>query len=118
MQTDMQKIAETGKNMMDSMKQLGEINFNIVASLSQQQMDMVGIYLEAGNKQLQAVGEIKDLPSAVSTQTQLAEDFSKKVINNTSVTMDIMADTKAQLTGWSEKWLELNASIWQAPAKA
>lgn len=118
MQADMQKIAETGKSMMESMKQLGEINFNIMASLSQQQMDMVGIYLESGNKQLQALGDVKDLPSVVSTQTQLAEDLSKKVINNTSVTMDIMADAKAQLSGWSEKWLELNASVWQVSAKA
>jgi len=117
MQADMQKIAETGKDMMDSMKQLGEINFNIMASLGQQQMDMVGIYLENGNKQLQSLGEVKDLPSAISTQTQLAEDLTKKVINNASVTMDIMSDAKAQLTGWSEKWLELNASVWQAPVK-
>ncbi len=116
MQADMQKLNETGKTMMDSMKQLGDINVNILASLGQQQMDMVGIYLESGNKQLQAMGGVKDLSSAVSTQTQLAEDLSKKTINNASVTMDILADAKGQLTSWTEKWMELNASVWQVKA--
>ncbi len=114
MQANLQTLAETGKSMMDSMKQLGEINFNLVASLSQQQVDMVGIYLESGNKSLQALSEVKDLPSAVAQQTKLAEDLTKKVIHNASVTVDVLTDAKAQLSGWAEKWLDLNARAWQA----
>ena len=114
MQAEMEKLAETSKDMMGSLKQLSEINFSIFASLGQQQMDLVGIYMEAGTKQLQAAGDVKDLASVVSAQTQLAEDFSKKMINNTSVTVDILTDAKTQLSGWGEKWMDLVTSSAQA----
>ncbi len=103
MQAEFNKIADTAKTSLDSFQQLGEINFSIAASLMQQQMDMVGIYLENSTKYLQTLSQTKDLSDLYNSQSKLAEDFTKKIIGNTSVTLDIMTDAKSKFTGWFEK---------------
>lgn len=106
MQNELNKMADTAKSSLDSFQQLGDINFNIAASLMQQQMDMVNICFENGTKQLQTLSKTKDLSELYNAQSKLTEEFTKKMIGNTSVTLDIMADAKSKLTGWFEKNVE------------
>jgi len=106
MQNELNKMADTAKSSLDSFQQLGDINFNIAASLMQQQMDMVGICFENGAKHLQTIGKTKDLTELYNAQSKLTEEFTKKMIGSTSVTLDIMADAKNKLTGWFEKNVE------------
>lgn len=103
MQTDFNKMANLAKTSLDSFQQLGEINFGITASLMQQHMDMVGIYLENGAKYLQTLSQTKDLNELYNAQSKLAEELTKKLIGNASVTLDIMADAKSKFTSWFEK---------------
>jgi phasin family protein len=116
MQNELNKIADTAKTSLDSFQQLGEINFSIAASLMQQQMDMVGIYLENSTKYLQTLSQTKDLGDLYNSQSKLAEDFTKKVIGNTSVTLDIMADAKSKFTGWFEKNIDTMRTVTQPAA--
>jgi len=116
MQAELNKLADTAKTSLDSFQQLGEINYSIAASLIQQQMDMVGIYLENSTKYLQTLSQNKDLGDLYNSQSKLAEDFTKKMIGNSSVTLDIMADAKSKFTGWFEKNVDTVRAVVQPAA--
>jgi phasin family protein len=116
MQAELNKVANVAKSSLDSFQQLGEINFGIAASLMQQQMDMVGIYLENSTKYLQTLSQTKDVSDLYNAQSKLVEDFTKKVIGNTSVTLDIMADAKSKFTHWFEKNIDTMRTTVQVTA--
>lgn len=116
MQAELNKMADAAKTSLDSLQQLGEINYSIATSLMQQQMDMVSIYLENGTKYLNTLSQVKDLGDLYNAQSKLAEDFTKKVIGNTSVTLDIMAEAKSKLTGWFEKNMDTARAVVQPAA--
>lgn len=79
-----------------------DINSNLFINLAQQQLEFIGICVENGNKQVQAWTQAKELGEVVTTQTELLNNFRKQVVNNVHVTVDVLLDTKKQVTQWTE----------------
>ena len=114
MQAQFNKINDASQKAMEAMQQLSEINFSLVSTLAQQQMDAVSAYLESGTKHLKSLSEVKDMPGLLSVNTKLAEDMTKKAVSNASVAMDLLSDAKAQWGSWAEKNLETARGLGRA----
>jgi hypothetical protein len=89
---------DLNKNMMVSVQKFTEINSNLAINLAHQQMDLAGIYMEGGNKQLQSFSGVKNVRDVLYNQSQLASDFNKKLLNNVRVSVEMMIDAKKQMT--------------------
>jgi hypothetical protein len=117
MQASIKKWFDLNKAALATSQKWFDINSNLMLGLAQQHIDLVNIYVESGNKQVQALVQVKGMQEAVNTQTDLNNEFKKKFLNNLRVTVDILLDTKKQLTEWAESNLK-QANEWNAaPAK-
>ncbi len=108
MQTNdlMKQWAEANQNMMESIKQLGEINTSVMSKLNEQQMGVINAYMEGVSQQLDSMKDVSNVQDVVSQQTKLAQDFSEKMLENTRQSMDVLMQTRNELTGWLEKGVE------------
>lgn len=100
MQNYLKQWSDFSKNTIVATQKLVDINADMMVNLTQQQMDMVGIYMATGNQQVQALSQAKRLPEMMAAQTQGVEEFNKKFFNNVRVTVEMLTDVKKQLTGW------------------
>lgn len=99
----MMNTAKLNKNVIDSFKKFFEINHNLVLSLAQQQLELVTICAESGIKQGQILSaEVKPAREIFTVQSKVAKEFNKQLLNNSRVTLEILVDTKKQLSGWAE----------------
>jgi hypothetical protein len=106
MQAYVKQWSDFNQDMMVSTQKLADINTNLLKNLVQQKMDMVGIWVEAANKQVQTLTQAKRLDEVLDGETQLVEDFNKKALGNYHATVDVWVDTKNELMVWAEEHKE------------
>lgn len=111
MQAQMKQWSDLNQSVLASAQKLADINTNLLMNLAQRQMDMVGIWVETGNKQVQALSQAERVQDVVATESQLVEEFNKKVLNNFRVTVDMLVESKNQLTEWAEDGMK-QAAEW------
>ena len=98
--------ATVGKNALDSMKELGEINAKIVEKLSEKQQQILNIYLEAGSKEIELISEVKDAKDLLAGQSSLAAEYNAKFVEIVRGMQDFLTECKSELTTWAEKGVE------------
>lgn len=103
MENLVERWSKLNKNALLSAQKLANINTELLMKLAQQQMDMVGIYVEGGNQQVQALSKAKQIQEVLATQYELTSELNKKVVNNARVTMEILVEGKNQFTDWVEE---------------
>jgi len=102
MQAYLKQWSDFNQDMMVSAQKLADINTNLLKNLAQQKMDTVGIWVETANQQMQTLTQAKRVDEVLDGETQLVEDFNKKVLSNYGATVDVWGDAKNQLTAWME----------------
>ena len=102
MQNVMEQWSHFNKQALLSAQKLADINTHFLMNLTQQQLDMVGIYVEGSNKHLQTLSSARRVQDVLTSQSQLVEEFNKKLLNNMRVTLEMMVDTKNQWVDWTE----------------
>ena len=114
MQAYLKQWTDFNQDVMVSAQKLADINTNLWKNLAQQKMDMVGTWVETTNKQVQTLTQAKRVQEVLDGETQLVEEFNKKVLNNYSSTLDIWDDAKNQLADWTKDNLK-KADEWKNP---
>lgn len=116
MEVQMAKWSELNQTTADSVKKSSTIKKNLLMNLTQQQMDIMGIYMEGGVKQIQLLTKSRDVKSALSAQADLVQEFTKKLSNNFRVTFEIAMDARTELSNlyqsnvkvFTDQWLTLS----------
>ncbi len=116
MQNFMKQWFDLNQQTFASAQKFASINSDLMMNLAQQQMDMVGIYVDSGSKQVHGLSQAKRLSDVYTTQSQLTEEFNKKFFNNVRVSVEMVMDTKKQLTEWFQDGLKQAAAV--SPLKA
>ncbi|MCP4698448.1 MAG: phasin family protein [Gammaproteobacteria bacterium] len=110
----MQQWAGLNKKVVESMKELGDINSSVLTQLTERQMAIVNAYLKGVNKQMESLGETKDTQEIMAAQTRLAREFNEEMLKNTQQTMDLLLQSKSDLTAWVEKGMQAAAEAVKA----
>ena len=100
-----------GKSNYDAMKELYEINMKIAGQISEQQMAFINLSLECATSQMDMIGKSKGYKDIFSGQTSLINEASEKVQGIARNTVDIMNESKDEVSAWVEKGVEDVASI-------
>ncbi len=112
MNTEMiEKMNTLGKTSYDAIKDLYEINMKIASQVSEQQMAFFNLYLECATAQMEMLGKSKDYKDVMTSQTTLINEASEKVQGIARNTVDIMNETKDDVSAWVEKGVEDASSI-------
>lgn len=88
---------DLSKNTWVSARKWIDAQSDLTANLAQQQIDMVGILLESGNKQIQTLTQAKRLDEVLTTQTELLTELNKKILNNVRTSFEMLTDAHKQL---------------------
>lgn len=110
-----QQWIDLNKSAMEAIKELGEINTSAMTRLTQRQMDMVGLYMEGGAKQLEALSGAKNVQDVVAAQSSLFIELNEKLMNNARQTVEVLTDVKSELAAWVEKGMEKTAAKMPKP---
>lgn len=102
--------ANIGNSTFTSLKELGEINAEVMKKLTQHQLDFAHACLDTGRKQMALVSETKDYRKLVSGQATLAAEHNETVMEAIREGMGVMAGSKDKITFWFEKSIELFAA--------
>jgi formylmethanofuran dehydrogenase subunit E-like metal-binding protein len=100
-----------GKSNYDAMKELYDINLKIASQISDQQMAIVNLALECATTQMDMIGKSKGYKDIFSGQTSLINDTSEKVQGIARNTVDIMNESKDEVSAWVEKGVEEASTI-------
>lgn len=95
-----------GRNAIDSMKELGQINAQITQKLAEQQQQILNTCLEASTKEMRLVTETKDPKDLLVNQASLATEYSNKLAEIVRDTNEVLVECKDELTAWAEKGSE------------
>ena len=106
-----EKANKLGKTSYDAMKDLCEINMKIASQVSEQQMAFLNLYLECATAQMEMLGKSSDYKDVMASQTTLINEASEKVQGIARNTVDIMNETKDDVSAWVEKGVEDASSI-------
>jgi phasin family protein len=102
-----QQWAEMNKGLVESLKQLGEINSTMMNKLTERQMAAANAYVEGMSKQMENISEVKNAQDAVALQAKLTKEFGEKMMENVRQTMDVLTQTRSDLAAWVEKGMEV-----------
>ncbi|MDM8560566.1 phasin family protein [Candidatus Parabeggiatoa sp. HSG14] len=103
MQAQMKQYSDFNQKSLASVQKLADINTQLMTNLAQQQMDMLGMWMESGNKQMQTLTQANKVQDVIEGESQLVGELSQKVLGNFRTTMDTLVDAKNQLTAWAEE---------------
>ncbi len=106
-----ENISKVGKSSYEAIKEFYTINSNLAEQLAEQQLALVTLGVEFSASQLKLASEAKGYKEIISGQTEIATDVSSKVQGIARNTMDIMNETKNQISAWFEKGVKEAAKV-------
>ena len=96
---------------LENFKKLGEANLRVGEKLLQEQVELTNALLEAATGKASDVTEAKDLKDVASWQAELAQEYTKKVVDSSRNCADIVAEAGKVYTSLYESALKSANSV-------
>lgn len=100
-------LSAYGKNSVESAKSFVEINGEFLNQILESQKGLASLYVESGEKQLEAAIETKDPKEFFSKQTALVEDYSAKLADFAQANTKIAEEASEKLKCWVEDGMKI-----------
>lgn len=101
-----EQVTQLNKIAADSFKVLNDINVKAVRALTEKQVEIFNIYLDASSQQVSLVADAKEADKLINAQSALARTTGEKVVAVATSTKDIAESYKTELTSWVENGVE------------
>ena len=98
-----ENMNKMGQSAYSAAKALYAMNTNTVEQLFDQQIAMATLGIEAITSQMELMSTANDYQAMVAGQTDIANDISSKSQGVARNTMDIMNETKEDVSAWAEE---------------
>lgn len=98
------------KTVIESMKELGNINTKVMEKLTEQQLAVLNTCMEASQKEIElaASGENAHDPQAlVAAQAELMAEYNSKLMKIVQSTGDILKDCNSEIINWTDKGMNI-----------
>ncbi len=92
-----------GMSTYETLKQLYTINTNTVEQLVEQQLALASLGIEYATSQMKLASTAKGYKEVMSAQTDMAGDISSKMQGIARNTLDIMNESRDEISAWFEK---------------
>lgn len=120
MQTDiLNAFSAYGKNSVDSVKSLVELNGEFLNKVLESQMTLANLYVEGSEKQLEVATETTDPKEFISKQTALVEEYSAKLSEFAQANTKLAEEASEKLKVWVEEGVKVaEENVKEAASKA
>ena len=98
-----ENINKIGQSAFNAAKVFYTMNTNTVEQLFDQQITMATLGMESITSQMELMSTAKDYQAVVAGQTELVNKISNKSQGIARNTMDIMNETKEDVSAWVEE---------------
>jgi phasin family protein len=97
------QLNKLGMSTYETLKQLYTINTNTVEQLIEQQFALAALGVEYATSQVKIAGTVKGYKDVISAQADIAGEISSKMQGIARNTLDIMTESKDEISTWFEK---------------
>ena len=109
------EIVETmmklGKSNYEAVKELYNINLHVTGQIAEQQQALMNLSMKCLTSQMEVLSTSKDYKEIISSQTSLINETSEKIQGIARNTVDIMNESKDEVSAWVEKGVEEATTI-------
>ncbi len=98
-----ENMGKMGQSVYSTVKALYDINSNTLEQIFDQQIAMATLGLESSTRQMELMCHAKDYHSVIEGQADIANDISSKSEGIARNTLDIMNESKDEVTAFIEK---------------
>jgi phasin family protein len=96
-------MSKMGQSAYNTAKALYDINTNTLEQLFDQHIAITTLGMESTARQMELMGKAKDYQAFIEGQADIANDFGSKSQGITRNTLDIMNESKEEVTAFIEK---------------
>ena len=102
----LENMNKFGKTSYDAAKELYDINTKVAEQVYQQQMALVNLSMEYATSQMDIAAKSKGYKDIISGQSSLFNEASEKVQGIARNTVDIINESKDEVSAWVEKGVQ------------
>ncbi len=99
-------MCKLGKANYVGLQELYNINLKIADQISDQQQAFVNLSIDCATSQMEILSKSKDYKAVVNAQATLIKDTNEKVQGIARNTVDIINESKDEVSAWVEKGVE------------
>ncbi|WP_062154686.1 phasin family protein [Beggiatoa leptomitoformis] len=103
MQTQFKNWSELNKNAFASAQQFADLQNAFLKNLTQKQLDMVGLYMESGVKQLRAFSEVKDFSNVFTAQLGVLKEVNQSLLGHYQSILKMIVDLQSDFSQLAEQ---------------
>jgi len=113
-----ENITTTTKNSYEALQELGRINSDTIAKLSQLQFSMATLGIEGSVEQAKLLTSTTNYKDLLTAESDFTSNYSEQVMGIARQTADILTESRDEISSWIEKSANTVASATQmAPKK-
>ena len=109
---NLEMLKEVADNGYEATRQLGEINLNTWNKIVEKQIDMFGVWLGAGVKQIELSTTVKDPKEYLESQVALAREVGEKLIAGGREAISTGSEAQGEYRAWYEKSVASMTNNW------
>ncbi|EIJ41621.1 Phasin protein [Beggiatoa alba B18LD] len=110
--------SELNKNAFLSVQQFADLQNTFFKNLTQKQLDMVGLYMESGAKQLRAFSEVKDFSHVFTKQFAVLNEVNQSLLNHYQSILKMIVDLQVDFTKLAEQSYRQSSQLTEEKIKA
>ena len=99
----MKNFENFNKATIQATKELVELNGKLMGKVLESQVELANLYIEGGEKQLEATKGVSDPQDFVSRQSRIMQEYSDKLANITERNIKLAQEAGEELKTWMEK---------------
>lgn len=102
-----------------NLRKLADINLNVWDQLAGKQMEVMKMFFETGNKQVEMSKDVKRIDELFGKQAELARELGEQLVENNQQVVEILSKSREDYQGWFEAGIEQASSRMEqvVPAK-
>lgn len=99
----MKNFEKFNQSTIQATRELVELNGKLMGKVLESQVELANLYIEGGEKQLEATRGVSDPQDFVSRQTQIMQEYADKLTKVTEKNIKLAQSAGEDLKAWLEK---------------
>ncbi|MHC8440712.1 MAG: phasin family protein [Candidatus Eutrophobiaceae bacterium] len=111
-------VQKLSQKANDSMRSFCEINAGVATQIAEQQLAFCGLVSDFNAKQMDLIANTSSYKELASAESTAVKQFSENASALARGTLDIVSESRQEISNWFEKGVELASSSASATASA
>lgn len=103
----MKNFQEFNKATIDATKELVELNGRLMGKVLESQVELANLYIEGGEKQLEATKDVSDPQDFAKKQSVIIEEYSDKLTRLTESNIKLAQQAGEEMKSWLNRNLKV-----------